>query len=58
MNACYFFNNVKQKRKSVIHEICEYYNMQMDSIIIIYSNTEGHGYKKEFRGRWMCLETG
>lgn len=32
--------------------------MLMELIVIIYSNAEGHDYKKEFGGRWMCLETG
>lgn len=41
----------------MIHKVCEYYSMLMDLAIIIYSNSEGHGYKKGFGGRWMCLET-
>lgn len=32
--------------------------MLTEVITIVYSNAEGHDYKKGFRGRWMQLNTG
>lgn len=33
----------------MIDEIYEYYSTLMASVLIIYSNSEGHDYKKEFQ---------
>ena len=45
-------------KKKVIPETRESWSMLTEIIIILYSNAEGHDYKKEFRGGWMQLETG